>query len=104
MTIKKIGKRRNSSKKTIARFTNRKFAKQVLYNKKGLKSIDKSTLGLTNDIVINENLTTVKKRIEHNCRKRKRQNCISKTYTVNCVSKTYTVNGMVQLIRNNIKR
>ena len=95
MTMKRIGKRRNSSKKTIARFTNRKFTKQALYTKKELKSIDKSTLGLTNDIVINENLTTVNKRIAHNCRKRKRQNCISKTYTVN---------GMVQLIRNNIKR
>ena len=36
----KIGKSRNSSKKTIVRFTNKKFSKQVLYNRKKLKSID----------------------------------------------------------------
>ena len=36
----KIGKSRSSSKKTIVRFTNKKFSKQVLYNRKKLKSID----------------------------------------------------------------
>ena len=30
----RIGKSRNSSKKTIVHFTNRKFAKQALYNRK----------------------------------------------------------------------
>ena len=44
---------------------------------------------------INENLTPVNNRIAYNCRKLKRQNLISKTYTVN---------GMVCLISNNIKR
>ena len=68
-------------KKTIVRFTNRKFAKQALYNRKKLKSIDKSTLGLTNDVFINENLTPVNNRIAYYYRKRKRQNLISKTYT-----------------------
>ena len=53
----RFGKSRNSSKKIIVRFTNRKFAKQALYNWKKLKSIDKSTLDLTNDVFINENLT-----------------------------------------------
>ena len=58
-------------KKTIVRFTNRKrkFAKQVLYNRKKLKSIDKSTLGLTNDVFINENLNPVNNRIAYYCRK-----------------------------------
>ena len=36
----KIGKSRSSSKKTIVRFTNKKFSNQVLYNRKKLKSID----------------------------------------------------------------
>ena len=91
----RIGKSWNSSKKTIARFSNRKFAKQALYNRKKLKSIDKLTLGLTNDVLINENLTPVKSRIACNCRKLKHQNLISKTYTVN---------GMIYLISNNVKR
>ena len=55
----RIGKSRNSSKKTIVRFSNRKFAKQALYNMKKLKLIDKSALGLANDEFINENLTPV---------------------------------------------
>ena len=55
----RIGKSQNSSKKTIVRFSNRKFAKQALYNMKKLKLIDKSALGLANDEFINENLTPV---------------------------------------------
>ena len=55
----RIGKSRNSSKKTIVRFSNRKFAKQALYNRKKLKWTDKSKLGLTNDVCINENITPV---------------------------------------------
>ena len=66
----RIGKSQNSFKKTILRFTNRKFAKQALYNRKKLKSMDKSTLGFTSDVFINENLTTVNNRIVYNCRKR----------------------------------
>ena len=81
--------------KTIARFTNRKFVKQALYIRNKLKSIDKSTLGLTKVVFINKNLTPENNRIAYNCRKPKRQNLISKTYTVN---------GVVQLISNNIKR
>ena len=80
---------------TIARFTNRKFVKQALYIRNKLKSIDKSTLGLTKVVFINKNLTPENNRIAYNCRKPKRQNLISKTYTVN---------GVVQLISNNIKR
>ena len=90
----RIGKSRNSSKKTIARFTKRKSAKQALYNRKKLKSIDKSTLGLINDVFINENLTPVNNGIAYYCWKVKRQNL---------VSKTDAVNGTVHLISNNIK-
>ena len=91
----RIGKSRNSSKKTIVRFTNRKFAKQALYNRKKLKSIGKSTLGFNNDVFINENLTPVNNKIAYNCRKLKRQNLILKTYTIN---------GTVHIVSNNIKR
>ena len=79
----RIGKSQNSSKKTIVRFSNRKFAKQALYNRKKLKSIDKSILGVTNDVFINEKLTPVNNRIAFNCRKLKRQNLISKRCTLN---------------------
>ena len=62
-TCHRIGKSQNSSF-----FSNRNFAKQALYNRKKLKSIDKSTLGPTNDVFINENLTLVNNRISDNCR------------------------------------
>ena len=74
----RIGKSRNSAKKTTVRFSNRKFAKQALYNRKKLKSTGKSTLGLTNDVFINENLTPMNNRTAYNCRKLKHQNLISK--------------------------
>ena len=45
-------------KKLIVHFTNRKFAKQAFYNRKKLKSIDKSTLGLNIDVFI-KNITPV---------------------------------------------
>ena len=91
----RIWKSRNSSKKAIVCFNNRKFAKQALYKRKKLKSTDKSTLAVTNDVFIKENLTLVYSRIAYDCRKLKRQNLISKTYTTN---------DMVHLISNNIKR
>ena len=39
------------------------FAKQALYKRKNLKSIDKSTLDLTNDVFINKNLIPMNNRI-----------------------------------------
>ena len=81
-------------KKTIAQFTNRKFAKETLYHRKKLKSIDKSSLGMNNNnVFINENLPPVNK-IAYNCRKLKR----NKLFT-----KTCTVNDTVHLISDNIK-
>ena len=68
---------------------------KALCNRKKLKSIDKSTLVLTNDVFVNKNLVPVNNRISYNCRKLKHQNLISKMYTVN---------GMVHLISNNIKK
>ena len=52
MTLKLVGELSKAKivKKTIVHFTNRKFIKQALYDRKKLKSIDKSTLGLTNNV------------------------------------------------------
>ena len=67
----RIGKSRNSSKKNNCPISRRKFAKQALYNRKKMKSIDKSLLGRTNDVFINKNLTPADNRIAYNCRKLK---------------------------------
>ena len=91
----RIEKSQNRSKRLILCFSDRKVDKQALYNRKKLKWIGKSTLALSNDVFINENLIPGNKKIGYNCRKLKRQNLISKTYTVN---------GMADLISNNIKR
>ena len=92
---RRIRKNRNNSRKTIVRFTNRKFAKEDIYNRKKLKSIDKSSLRLNNNnLFIDENLTPINNKVACNCRKLQRNNLISKTYTVN---------GTVHLKRDNIK-
>ena len=64
------------------------------YRKK-LKLIDKSSLGLNNNVFVNENFTPVNSKIFYNCRKLKRNNLISKTYTVN---------GTVHLISDQKKK
>ena len=42
----RIGKSKNNSKKTIICFINRKYAKKVLLNRKGLRNIGRSSIGL----------------------------------------------------------
>ena len=64
------------------------------YRKK-LKLIVKSSLGLNNNVFVNENFTPVNSKIVYNCRKLKRNNLISKTYTVN---------GTVHLISDQKKK
>ena len=56
----RIRKSKNSSKTTIVRFFNRKNAKKALVNRKDLKNIDKTSIGLEklHGIFINEKLTT----------------------------------------------
>ena len=44
----RIGKSKDNSKKTIVRFVNRKYAKKALLNRKNLKHLDKSSIGLSN--------------------------------------------------------
>lgn len=66
--------------KTIARFTNRKFLKEALYNRKKLKEMDKSSLELNNNnLFITENLTPVNNKIVYCSRKLKCNNLISKS-------------------------
>ena len=76
----RIGKSRDNSKKTIIRFVNRKNAKKALLNRKELKTIGKSSIGLSNtDIFINENLTPMNNKLAFICRKLKKDGHIDKT-------------------------
>ena len=89
-----IGKAETIKKKQLFDLPIENLTKK-LFTRKKLKSIDKSSLGLNNNnIVINENITPVNNKIADNCRKLKRNNSISKTYTVN---------GTVHLIIDKIK-
>ena len=78
----RIGKSKNSLKKTIVRFINRKHTKKALINRKGLISINKSSLSLSSsdNIFINENLTPMNNKIVFHCWKLKRNGQIEKTY------------------------
>ena len=72
----RISNNKNSPKKTIVRFINRKHAKKALLNRKILRSN-----GNFNKIYINENLTKANNFIAYNCRKLKRNGEIEKTYS-----------------------
>ena len=77
----RVGKSKNNSKKVIARFVNREVVKTALYNRKQLRTIDKTSIGLHNaTIFLNENLTLENNKIAYHCRKLKRDGTISKTY------------------------
>ena len=53
--------KKNEFKKTIIRFVNRKFAKKCVLNRRGLRSINISSLGLGNcNVFINENLASAR--------------------------------------------
>ena len=77
----RMGKSKNNSKKTIVRFVNRKFAKKALINRKKLITMDKSLLGLSDNVFINENLTPQNGKIYFHCRQLKRSGKIENTYT-----------------------
>ena len=72
----RIGRSKNSSKKTIVRFINRKYAKKAFLNRKILgKNVT------YNNIFINENITKTNNLIAYNCRKLKRNGMIDKSYS-----------------------
>ena len=79
----RIGKSKNSSKKTIVRFVNRKYAKKALINRKGLMNICKFSLSMSSsdNIYINENLTPMNNKIAFHCGKLKHNGQIDKTYS-----------------------
>ena len=94
----RVGKSRNNSKKTIIRFVNRKFAKKALANRKSLKNIDKSSIGLSNssDIFINENLTPTNSKLAFHCRKLKREGFVDRNFSgddVVCITSKNVQNG-----------
>ena len=94
----RIGKSRENSKKTIIRFVNRKYAKKALLNKKSLKNINRSSIGLSNsgNIFINENLTPMNNKLAFYCRKLKRDGYIEKTFLregVVCIRGSSIENG-----------
>ena len=66
----RIGKLKNFSKTTIVRFVNGKYAKKALVNRKGLKNIDRTSIGLEKlqSIFINEKLTPTNNKIAFHCR------------------------------------
>ena len=68
-----IGKSKDNSKKTIIPFVNRKYAKKPLRNRKNLKHLDKSSIGISNsnNIFISENLTPMNNGLAFYCRKLK---------------------------------
>ena len=80
----RIGKSKGNSKKTIVRLMNRKYWKQILYNRRKFKNFDGSGIGMPNTkIFVNENLTNSNHQLAFNCRKLKREKLISKTYSSN---------------------
>ena len=75
----RIGKPKCNSKKTIMRLVNRKYCKEILYNKRKFKNFDGSKIDMSNTkIFVNENLTNYNHQLAFNCRKLKREKLISK--------------------------
>ena len=79
----RIGKSNDNSKKMIICFVNQKYAKKALLNRKNLKHLDKSSIGLSNsnNIFINENLTWMNK-LAFYCCKLKRDGYVEKTFSI----------------------
>ena len=109
----RVGKSKNTSKKVIARFVNRKLVEKVLCKRKQLRTIYKTSIGLHNaTIFLNQNLTPKNNKIAYHCRKLKRDGTISKTYTSNgtniiCCNlikdgkKVYHVNDLCEMFPDN---
>ena len=100
----RIGKSKDNSKKTIICFVNRKYAKKAPLNRKNLKHLDKTSIGLSNsnNIFINENLTPMNNKLTFYCRKLKRDGYIEKTFSregVACIRCRY-FNTLVDLFPN----
>ena len=78
----RVGKSKNTSKKVIARFINRKIVKKSTLQKEAIKNHWQISIGLQNaKIFLNENLTPENNKIAYHCRKLKHDGTIPKTYT-----------------------
>ena len=77
----RIGK--SSPKRSIVRFVNRKVCKTALKNRKKLRLVDASKLGLPgrSRLFINENLSPYFNKIAYQCRRLKREGKIMKVYS-----------------------
>ena len=73
----RVGVSKNSSKKTIVRFINRKHAKKTLLSRKNLRK----SLSPNCNVFINENLTVKNNEIAFLGRKLKRSGHLNKIYT-----------------------
>ena len=105
-----IGKSRNFSKTTIVRFANRKQAKKALDNKKGLKNIDRTSIGLekSHSAFINENLIPTNNKIAFHCQELNRNGRINKIYSrdsiVQIVSKDIENRKKIKVMHMNTLR
>ena len=80
--VHRLGKPRDGSHRTIVRFVNRKHCKDALTNRKKLRSIDSSSIGLNKaELYFNENLTPMNGKIAYKSRVLKRAGIISNTFT-----------------------
>ena len=85
---------KRNSKKTIVRLVNRKYRKQILYNRRKFKNFDGSGIGMPNaKIFVDENLTISNHQLAFNCRKLKREKLISKTYSSNGIIRIVQIHG-----------
>ena len=73
----RVGVSKNSSKKTIVRFINRKHAKKAFLSRKNLRKSSSPNCNIS----INENLTVKNNEIAFLGRKRKRSGHLNKIYT-----------------------
>ena len=75
--------RTTKSRKTIVRFTNRKYCKKALLNQKKLANLDneKHQLGSSNKIFISENLSRMNENVVFETRKLKRMGIIHGYFT-----------------------
>ena len=110
----RIGKSKDNFKKTIIRFVNRKYEKKALLNRKKLKHLDKSSIGLSNSNNIFNNENLMNNKLAFYCRKLKRDGYVEKAFSresVVCIrcrdfqdGKTIKVlmslNTLVDLFRN----
>ena len=91
-----IGKSKNSSKTTTVQFINRKHTKEALVDRKGLKNIYRTSIGLekSHGIFINENLTPTINKIAFHYRE---PTCNGR------IDKIYSRDGIAQIVSKDIE-